>query len=155
MLRQVTELLGSSTRLPKGSQLLLTSRRSDVVAKYNPVLMEPLSDASALALLAWHAHGKGSLPAGLVEIGKDALRGCGGLPLAVKVLAGALCREPATPEAWKVHSWSVRRLVALAAVACHAWPGDDILKLKDLRGRQGWQRSASARPPVPWWTTSR
>ena len=68
---QLTELLGSGTRLPLGSQLLLTSRRSDVVASYNAMPMELLDDASALALLAWHACDKTNLPA---ELAQAALR---------------------------------------------------------------------------------
>ncbi len=86
-----------------GRQLLLTSRRSDVVAAYNPMPVELLPDASAAALLAWHACGQTSLPKYLAEVATDALRGCCGLPLAVKVLGGALRREPATREAWKVN----------------------------------------------------
>ena len=64
--------------------------------------MQLLPDASALALLAWHACGQTSLPANLLEVAMEALRRCGGLPLAVKVLGGALRREPPTPGAWKV-----------------------------------------------------
>ena len=99
---QLTGLLGAGTRLPAGSQLLLTSRSSDVVASFNPVPMKLLPDASALAVLAWHACGETSLPADLAEVIMDALRGCGGLPLAVKVLGGALRQVPATRVAWKV-----------------------------------------------------
>ena len=101
---QLTQLLGSDTRLPQGSQLLLTSRRSDVVAAHGATAMpmELLPDVSALALLAWQACGQASVPAGLAEVATDALRGCGGLPLAVKVLGGALRREPAMREAWQV-----------------------------------------------------
>ncbi len=98
---QLNELLGSGTRLPDGSQLLLTSRRSDVVARYNATRMELLPDALALELLAWHACCQTSLPAQLAEIARNALRACGGLPLAVKVLGGALRREPAMPKEWK------------------------------------------------------
>jgi hypothetical protein len=99
---QITQLLGSGTRPPHGSQLLLTSRRSDILAAYNAQPVKPLPKASALALLAWHACGQASVPADLAEVAEDALRGCGGLPLAVKVLGGALRRGPATQKAWKV-----------------------------------------------------
>jgi hypothetical protein len=102
---QVKELLGEGTRLPPNSQLLLTSRRSDVVASYNGMPMKLLPEASALALLAWHACGQNGLPASLAEVAIDALRGCGGLPLAVRVLGGALRGVPATREAWKVTHW--------------------------------------------------
>ena len=107
---QVTQLLCGDTRLPHGSQLLLTSRRSDVVAAHGATVMpmELLPDASALTLLAWQACDQASLPADIAEVAEDALRGCGGLPLAVKVLGGALRREPATPKAWKAshQAWS-------------------------------------------------
>ena len=98
---QLTQLLGSDTRLPQGSQLLLTSRRSDVVAAHGAIVMpmEPLPEASAWALLAWQAFGQASVPAHLADIAEGALRGCGGLPLAVKVLGGAIRRVPATREA--------------------------------------------------------
>ena len=101
---QVEGLLGSGTRLPPGSQLLLTSRRSDVVATQNATIMpmELLPDASALALLAWQACGEVSVPAHLAEVAEDALRGCGGLPLAVKVLGGALRRDLVELAKWKV-----------------------------------------------------
>ena len=101
---QVEALLGRSTRLPTGSQLLLTSRRSDVVAAHGAMVMpmELLPDASALALLAWHACGEVSVPAHLAEVAEDALRGCGGLPLAVKVLGSALRRDLVELAKWKV-----------------------------------------------------
>jgi hypothetical protein len=54
---QLTELLLDGTSLPSKSQLLLTSRQSDVVAAYNPMPMVLLPDAFALTLLAWHACG--------------------------------------------------------------------------------------------------
>ena len=105
---QLKELLGSGTRLPHGSQLLLTSRRSDILAAYNAQPVQPLPEASAQALLAWQACGQASVPADFAKVAADALRGCGGLPLAVKVLGGALRREPATPKAWKAshQAWS-------------------------------------------------
>ena len=99
---QVAELLGRGARLPQGSQLLLTSRRRDVLASYNPMPMELLPDASARALLAWQALGQTSLPADLADIAEDAVQRCGGLPLAIKALGGALRKEPATRKAWKV-----------------------------------------------------
>ena len=103
---QASQLLGTSgdPALPLGSQLLLTSRSSAAMAAYNPMPMELLSDADALALLARHACGHDSLPAHLAEIAKDGLRTCGGLPLAVKTLGGALRLQAATQEAWKVSS---------------------------------------------------
>ena len=105
---QLAELLGTGTRLPAGSQLLLTSRRSDILAPYHPMPVDLLSSDSASALLAWHACGQTSLPAHLVEAADDALQTCGGLPLAVKVLGGALCRQPATSKAWKVKWFEMR-----------------------------------------------
>ena len=105
---QLRQLLPSGTCLPKGSQLLLTSRRKDVVADYNPAPMELLSDAYALPLLTWHACGHTSPPVGFEEVAMDAMRRCGGLPLALKVLGGAFQREPATPGAWRVSSHPVR-----------------------------------------------
>ena len=109
---QLEGLVGTGTRLPHGSQLLLTSRRSDILAAYNAQPVQPLPGTSALALLAWQACGQASLPADLAAAAEDALRGCGGLPLAVKVLGGALRREPATPKAWKA---SHRAFVICAA----------------------------------------
>ncbi len=101
---QLTELLGSAARLPPGSQLLLASRRRDVVAAYNPTPMKLLPDASALALLAWHACGRCTLPPDVADsqVAADALQLSGGLPLTLKVLGGMLRRSSATQAAWQV-----------------------------------------------------
>ena len=123
---QLKELLGSGTRPPPGSQLLLTSRRSDVVASFNPMRMELLPENSALALLAWHAFGKTSLPAHLAEVGMEGVRECGGLPLAVKVLAGALQREPVTRDTWKVDCQQfVESVESVVQNARRPMPGSD------------------------------
>ena len=78
--------------------------------------MELLPDDLALALLAWEACGQNSLPANLIDVAKEAVRACGGLPLAVKVLGGALCQDPATPGAWKVTHLSVGESMQGSAV---------------------------------------
>ena len=114
---QLSQLLGSGC-LPKGSQLLLTSRRSDVLTSYNPTPMKLLSDASALTLLAWHAYGQMSLPAHLEQVAVSALQRCGGLPLAIKVLGGALRRELSTTAAWTVNSPAHGRLRGLELAPC-------------------------------------
>ena len=100
---QLEQFLGRVMRLPPGSQLLLTSRHSDVVAAHNPTPAKLLPDASALALLAWHACSRTVLPGHMAEVATDAVRRCGGLPLAIKVLGGALRGGPITAEAWQVH----------------------------------------------------
>ena len=106
---QLLEVLGTHTHLPPGSQLLLTSRRRDVAAAYNPVPMQLLPHASALELLAWHARGQFSLPTHQADVARAALRMCGGLPLAVKVLGTMLRRTAATRIDWQVRAcWPYR-----------------------------------------------
>ena len=99
---QLTELLGHDAQLPAGSQLLLTSRHSDVMASHNPTPMELLPAAPALSLLAQHACRSTILPEQLTEVAQEALRMCSGLPLAIKVLGGVLHRTAATEAAWEV-----------------------------------------------------
>ena len=103
---QLTQLLGLDTRLPSGSQLLLTSRHIDVVALHNATSMELelLSDAPALALLVWHACRSTSLPAQLTKVAQTAVRMCGGLPVAIKVVGALLRRPAATKTDWEVRS---------------------------------------------------
>ena len=107
---QLTELLGIGTRLPSGSQLLLTSRRRDVLASHNPTPMKLLSDASATTLLAWHACHSASLPAHLGEVAEQALNMCSGLPLAIKVLGGVLRSSAASESAATEREWQVRHV---------------------------------------------
>ena len=93
-----------AAQLPPGSQVLLTTRKRSIVAAWNPVPQQLLSEQSATALLAWHACGRQRLPATVADSGaaREALRMCGGLPLAVKVLGGMLRREAATEATWHV-----------------------------------------------------
>ena len=99
---QLTTCLGGDTRLPPGSQLLLTSRRRDVVAKHNPMTLELLSAGAATDLLAWHACGDTRLPADLSRAARQAVGMCNGLPLAIKVLGGMLFRVEPTDIVWQV-----------------------------------------------------
>ncbi len=97
---------GDELQLPAGSQMLLTTRKRDIVEARNPVPVQQqlLTWESAVTLLARHACGQEQLPEDLVDSRAvhDALRICGGLPLAIKVLGGMLCRVPAEESAWQV-----------------------------------------------------
>ena len=110
---QLQQLLAARVdQLPPGSQVLLTTRMLDVVANRNPVQQRPLSKEAAITLLAWHACGQHRLPRQLHDstVKERAVRMCGGLPLAVKVLGGILRRAPATDAGWEVHTFADARV---------------------------------------------
>ena len=108
-----------------GSQVLLTTRKRDVVDGLNPVRQELLSEESASELLAWHACKGGRLPGGLADSDatRDALRMCGGLPLALDVVGGMLGRVKAIESVWQVWlRWRSLSMLLLKAGKAAAAP---------------------------------
>ncbi|XP_048495125.1 putative disease resistance protein RGA3 isoform X2 [Beta vulgaris subsp. vulgaris] len=89
-----------------GSKVIVTTR-SDVVAKSLGTIKQPyrlgtLTDDQSWNLferLALKPRQEGSSLSSLSEIGKDIVKMCGNVPLAIKVVGGSLCSRD-TPEEW-------------------------------------------------------
>lgn len=100
-----------------GSRIILTSRLKDVAAYANPD--SPLHEMGVLSLddswklLSIKVFGANDLcPSELEDIGKQIAERCGGLPLAILVVAGHLSKIARRRESWTIISKTVSSVVA-------------------------------------------
>ncbi|XP_059291551.1 putative late blight resistance protein homolog R1B-12 [Lycium ferocissimum] len=100
-----------------GSRIILTSRLNDVAAYANPDSplheMEVLSLDDSWKLLSIKVFGANDLcPSELEDIGKQIAEKCGGLPLAILVVAGHLSKIARRRESWIIVAKTVSSVVA-------------------------------------------
>lgn len=100
-----------------GSRIILTSRLKDVAAYANPD--SPLHEMGVLSLddswklLSIKVFGVNDLcPSELEDIGKQIAERCGGLPLAILVVAGHLSKISRRRESWIIVAKTVNSVVA-------------------------------------------
>ncbi|KAA8532451.1 hypothetical protein F0562_032484 [Nyssa sinensis] len=85
-----------------GSRIMFTSRQVDVVPLHaRPHYMGFLNEDESWDLLQQKAFRKESCPPELMEIGKQIAKKCGGLPLAILVIAGLLAKKDKTQYWWR------------------------------------------------------
>ncbi|XP_039162399.1 putative disease resistance RPP13-like protein 1 [Eucalyptus grandis] len=88
----------------KGSKVIVTTRNFHVaeIARAQPYILKELSQDSCMTLFAFHAFGVGNFDhhLELKGLGMKIVEKCGGLPLAVKTLAGLLSFK-VSPHEWK------------------------------------------------------
>ncbi|XP_026431845.1 disease resistance protein RPP8-like [Papaver somniferum] len=94
----------------RGSKVLLTTRNKEVASQVDPwsLQLEPhlLNDEDSWELLCKKAFPKNMrdvacYPTNLEKLGKDMVRKCGGLPLAICVLGGILATKRAEIKEWE------------------------------------------------------
>ncbi|KAL3749120.1 hypothetical protein ACJRO7_010246 [Eucalyptus globulus] len=99
-----TDLLKPFEAGAKGSKIIVTTRNLPVVSirGSSPYLLAELSLDNCISLLAFHALGATNFEShpNLEIIAKKLAEKCKGLPLAAKMLGGALCNER-DPDKWK------------------------------------------------------
>ncbi|XP_030470475.2 putative disease resistance protein At3g14460 [Syzygium oleosum] len=99
-----TNLLKPFEAGAKASKIIITTRNLPVVSVRgaSPYPLEELSLDNCTSLLAFHALGATNFESHpyLEAIGKELAEKCKGLPLAAKMLGGALCNER-NPDKWK------------------------------------------------------
>ncbi|KAL5540724.1 hypothetical protein UlMin_045036 [Ulmus minor] len=86
-----------------GSKIIVTTRSKDVASIMGKVTMHELklvSDEDCWGIFKKHVFDDNEAPAELKEIGREFVKRCKGLPLAVKSLAGLL-RSKSNPEEWR------------------------------------------------------
>ncbi|GMP92800.1 hypothetical protein CsSME_00042882 [Camellia sinensis var. sinensis] len=88
-----------------GSRVLFTSRLKVVVMQAPPDShihsLRYLTEEESWELFQWKVFQNESFPLQLVEIGKQIMKKCEGLPLAIVVIAGLLAKNKKTKEWWK------------------------------------------------------
>ncbi|XP_059455285.1 disease resistance protein RUN1-like [Corylus avellana] len=91
---QLEKLAGRTDWFGLGSRIIITTRDKRLLHAYDGVLsiypMKGLGHYEALRLFSWHAFKSDKPNDGYVEVTEDAIRYCGGLPLALTVLGSAL-----------------------------------------------------------------
>ncbi|KAL5540720.1 hypothetical protein UlMin_045032 [Ulmus minor] len=86
-----------------GSKIIVTTRSKVVASTMSKVTMHELqlvSDEDCWGIFKRHVFDDNEAPAELEEIGREIVKRCKGLPLAVKSLAGLL-RSTSNPEEWR------------------------------------------------------
>ncbi|XP_078174135.1 disease resistance protein RPP13-like [Carex rostrata] len=87
-----------------GSRVIITSRFQNIVGNAEPYKLPYLTEEQSLELLMKKAlpnrDFSGGCPDELCEVGKQFVKKCGGLPLALVALGGSLSKTPANYVAW-------------------------------------------------------
>ncbi|CAL5398880.1 unnamed protein product [Camellia sinensis] len=94
-----------------GSRVMFTSRLKEVAMhaspKCHPHCLRFLTEEESWELLERKVFQNESCPLELIKIGKQIMKKCEGLPLAIVVIAGLLARNMKTRESWKQVAQSV------------------------------------------------
>ncbi|KAL7163299.1 hypothetical protein ACSBR2_039403 [Camellia fascicularis] len=94
-----------------GSRVMFTSRLKEMAMHASPDChphcLRFLTEEESWELLRWKVFQNESCPPELIEIGKQIMKKCEGLPLAIVVIAGLLARTIKTQESWKQVAQSV------------------------------------------------
>ncbi|KAL7181039.1 hypothetical protein ACSBR1_039988 [Camellia fascicularis] len=94
-----------------GSRVMFTSRHREVAMHASldsqPHCIRFHDEEESWELFQWKVFQKESCPSELIEIGKQIMKKCKGLPLAIVVIAGLLAKNKKTKECWKQVSQSV------------------------------------------------
>ncbi|GMP92790.1 hypothetical protein CsSME_00042873 [Camellia sinensis var. sinensis] len=94
-----------------GSRVMFTSRLKEVAVHASPDChhhcLRPLTEEESWELLQRKVFQNGRCPPELIEIGKQITKRCGGLPLAIVVIAGLLAKNIKTQKSWKKVAQSV------------------------------------------------
>nr|XP_043640332.1 putative late blight resistance protein homolog R1A-10 [Erigeron canadensis]XP_043640333.1 putative late blight resistance protein homolog R1A-10 [Erigeron canadensis] len=105
-----------------GSRILLTTRHADVASLANPDSeahrLKFLTEDESWKLLSLKVFRRNCCPSELVEFGETIARKCGGLPLAIVVIAGILLKKDKTRDLWKRVAESVGSYVAKDPKQC-------------------------------------
>ncbi|KAL7163282.1 hypothetical protein ACSBR2_039388 [Camellia fascicularis] len=88
-----------------GSRVMFTSRLKEVAMHASPDChphcLRPLTEEESWELLQRKVFQNKSCPPQLIEIRKQIMKRCEGLPLAIVVIAGLLAKNIKTQESWK------------------------------------------------------
>ncbi|KAL7153239.1 hypothetical protein ABFS83_04G153400 [Erythranthe nasuta] len=86
-----------------GSRIVMTTRISNVATHFDSLLFELsfLDEDQSWKLFCKKAFGHAGCPSKLVDIGKEIVQKCKGLPLSISVIGGLLGRSHMTQEYWK------------------------------------------------------
>nr|XP_034909754.1 disease resistance protein RUN1-like isoform X2 [Populus alba] len=108
-LEQLNALMGERSWLGRGSRVIITTRDSSVLLKADQTYqIEELKPYESLQLFRWHALRDTKPTEDYMELSKDAVDYCGGLPLALEVMGA--CLSGKNRDGWKCVIEKLRRI---------------------------------------------
>ncbi|XP_050115589.1 disease resistance protein RPV1-like isoform X3 [Malus sylvestris] len=92
---QLNAIAGNHKWFGPGSRIIITTRDKHLLLKVDKVYSaQILNKGEALELFSWHAFGNSCPNEEYLEVSKNVVSYCGGLPLALEVLGTFLCERP-------------------------------------------------------------
>ncbi|KAL3564702.1 hypothetical protein D5086_032748, partial [Populus alba] len=97
---QLNALMGERSWFGPGSRVIITTRDSSILLKADQTYqIEELKPYESLQLFRWHALRDTKPPEDYIELSKDAVDYCGGIPLALEVMGA--CLSGKNRDGWK------------------------------------------------------
>ncbi|XP_070662371.1 disease resistance protein RUN1 isoform X2 [Malus domestica] len=101
---QLNAIAGNRDWFGPGSRIIITTRDECLLKQVNMKVdktypLKEMNEEEALKLFSWHAFGKSWPNEGYLELSKEVVSYCGGLPIALEVLGSSMIER--TPIEWK------------------------------------------------------
>ncbi|XP_048423050.1 LOW QUALITY PROTEIN: disease resistance protein RPV1-like [Pyrus x bretschneideri] len=101
---QLNAMAGNRDWFGPGSRIIITTRDEHLLKQANMKVdktypLKEMNEEEALKLFSWHAFGNSWPDEGYLELSKEVVSYCGGLPLALEVLGSSMIER--TPTEWK------------------------------------------------------
>ncbi|XP_068343917.1 disease resistance protein RPV1-like [Pyrus communis] len=101
---QLNAMAGNRDWFGPGSRIIITTRDEHLLKQVNMKVdktypLKEMNEEEALKLFSWHAFGNSWPNEGYLELSKEVVSYCGGLPLALEVLGSSMIER--TPTEWK------------------------------------------------------
>ncbi|TQE04837.1 hypothetical protein C1H46_009551 [Malus baccata] len=106
---QLNAIAGNRDWFGPGSGIIITTRDECLLKQVNKTYpLEEMNEEEALKLFSWHAFGNSCPNEGYLELSKEVVSYCGGLPLALEVLGSSMIER--VPTEWKSQSEKLKKI---------------------------------------------